>query len=271
MRIALLTAVLCSLTLSACARVEGSGRRQFNFMNDSHMHAMGAEAYSEVKASEKACTDRATIDLVERVGRRIAAAAPEQGFAYEFVVLESETANAFCLPGGKVAIYTGILKYCANEAGLAAVMGHEVAHAIARHGSERMSQQLVLQGSMALGSAYMQVKGVEPTNQQLVLALAGGAAQFGIMLPYSRHHETEADRLGLQYMAKAGYDPAEAARFWTRFGAAMGSGGPSFLSTHPASADRAKDLADHLAAAQAIYQAVPARHGLGEPVPARYR
>jgi predicted Zn-dependent protease len=269
LRTLLLTSLL-ALTLAACARVEGTNRNRLLLTSASEENALGVQAYAEVKQKEKICTDAATIALVERVGRRLAAAAPNEGFTYEFVVLESPTVNAFCLPGGKVAVYTGILPWCRNEAGLAAVLGHEIGHAIARHGGERMSQGMVQQIGTQAAAAVMEAKGVTPTNQNLVLGLAGGLAQYGVILPYSRHHELEADYLGLTYMAKAGYDPHEAVAFWQRF-SALSSGTPSLMSTHPASEDRAKQMSEKMPEAEKLYNAATAKYGSGELVPAAYR
>jgi predicted Zn-dependent protease len=239
----LVTAVFCA----ACARVEGTDRRQLLLTS----------------------TAQALIAFVERVGKRLAAAAPDKDFNYEFTVIESPAANAFCLPGGKVAVYTGILPYCQNEAGLAAVLGHEIGHAIARHGGERMSQGQIQEVGGVTLAALLEAKGVSPTTGNLAMTAFGIGSQVGVMLPFSRSHETEADYLGLIYMAKAGYDPHEAVAFWNRF-AALGSGTPTFLSTHPSSPDRAKALEVKMPEADAIY-AASGKHGTGEPVPDRWR
>jgi predicted Zn-dependent protease len=259
-----------ALVLCACARVDGTGRSQLMMTTPAEENRMGAAAYAEILASEPRCTDPAVIAFVERVGKRLAPMAPDKGFQYEFTVLQSSAVNAFCLPGGKVAVYTGILPYCANEAGLAAVMGHEIAHAIARHGGERMSQG---QLSELIGGGLQQAlatANVTPTNANLFVTAYGAGVKLGAILPYSRAHELEADRLGLMYMARAGYDPHEAVAFWTRF-AALGSGTPSFLSTHPASTDRAAALQALMPEALALYHAATLRHGAGEAVPAAYR
>lgn len=259
-----------ALVLAACAQVDGTGRKQLLLTSAADENRLGAEAYTQVKAEEKPCRDPAAIAFVERVGKRLAAVAPDKGFTYEFTVLDSAAVNAFCLPGGKVAVYTGILPYARNEAGLAAVLGHEIAHAIARHGGERMSQQ---QAQQALGGAVqtaLAAAHVTPTTANTTMLLFGAGAQFGAILPYSRAHESEADHLGLMYMARAGYDPQEAVGFWQRF-ATLGGGGPSFLSTHPASADRAEALTALQPEAQALYLAAANRYGPGEPVPVAYR
>ncbi|MFM2089535.1 MAG: repeat-containing protein YfgC precursor [Planctomycetota bacterium] len=268
MRLLLLAAVLTALV--ACATVDGTGRSQMLLTSPAQENELGAKAYAEIKAKERRSDDPVATALIERVGGRLAAVAPGKGFQYEFLLIESPTINAFCLPGGKVAFYTGILGWCGNEAAVAAVMGHEIGHAIARHGGERMSQQMAAGVAGGVLAAALQAKGVQPTTRTLSMAAFGLGSQLGVMLPFSRHHETEADELGLMYMAQAGYDPEEAVRFWTRFGQ-LTSGTPSFLSTHPASADRAAHLQALLPKAKALYAAAPRKHGLGETLPARYK
>lgn len=266
----LCASLIAVLGIAACSRVEGTNRQQLLLTSAAQENQMGVQAYADVKKEEKPCTDPETVAFVERVARRVAAMAPDRGFTYEFVVLESDTPNAFCLPGGKVAVYTGILPYCANEAGLATVLGHEIGHAIARHGGERMSQGMVQQvGGVAL-STVLQAKGIEPTTATLAMAAYGAGSQYLGVLPFSRKHESEADYLGLIYMSKAGYDPKESVTFWQRFGA-LGSGGPSWLATHPASADRAKALDEQMPMAEKLYAASAAKYGAGELVPARWR
>lgn len=274
MRYLLILVSFTCVTLSTvgCVRqVEGTGRTQLAVYNDAQMDQMGAAAYADVLKTEKKSTDKEAIELVVRVGKRLAAQAPDHGFTYEFTVLESATPNAFCLPGGKVAIYTGILGMCQNEAGIAAVMGHEIAHAIANHGNERMSHGALVQGTQQALGAFLQAKGVSPTTLNMSMTAFGLGANIGVMLPFSRSHELEADKLGLEYMSKAGYDPGEAVLFWQRF-AALGDGGtPSFMSTHPASADRAKALQGHMSTAKQMYAGSSEKYGAGAMVPATYR
>jgi metalloendopeptidase OMA1, mitochondrial len=269
---ALTSLIAICLVAAACARVEGTGRKQFLFTTPQQENQMGAQAYTDAKGKEKPCTDAATIAFVQRVGQRLAQVAKpkDSKFEWEFSVFESDTINAWCLPGGKVAVYTGILPFCENEAGLAAVMGHEIGHAIARHGGERMSQNAVVGVAGETMGAVLQSQGLSPTTTNLSMAAFGGLTQVGVLLPFSRKQESEADYLGLKYMAEAGYDPHEAVAFWGRF-AKLGSGTPAFLSTHPQSADRARDLEAKLAEAGKLYQAAPDKHGAGEPIPARYR
>jgi predicted Zn-dependent protease len=256
--------------LAACARVEGTNRRQFLITSEAQENALGAQAYQEVLEKGKNANDPVGQAMVERVGRRLAAVAPQRGYQWEFTLIEDPTPNAFCLPGGKVAIHTGILGLCRNEAGLATVMGHEIGHAIARHGGERMSQGTAASIVGSTVAAALQAKGVDPTTQNIATTAFGLGAKYGVILPFSRAHETEADALGIDYLAKAGYEPQEAVAFWTRFAALSGDGGPSFLSTHPKSADRAQTLDKLLPKAKATYEAAPQRHGSGEAVPAKY-
>jgi predicted Zn-dependent protease len=271
-----LIAVLAILSLGTATgcfqKVEGTGRTQLVLpqYTDAEMAHLGTEAYQDTLSKEKRSTDADAIALLERVGRRLAAAAPDRHFQYEFTLLDSPTINAFCLPGGKVAVYTGILGYCKNEAGLAAVLGHEIAHAIANHGAERMSQGVLVNGAQTALDTYLQAKGMNASTLTMGMAAFGMASQVGVLLPFSRKHESEADYLGLTYMAKAGYDPAEAVLFWQRFSTLGGGGQPAWLSTHPASAARASDLKAHLGEANRLYAAAPEKHGAGEAVPARY-
>jgi len=272
MRHAIAAAAIAALILcTACLqRVEGTGRQQVVLFNDAQMNQLGAQAYQETLAKEKPSTDAEGKALLERVGRRLAAVAPDRGFKYEFTLIESAQVNAFCLPGGKVAVYTGILSYCQNEAGLAAVLGHEIAHAIANHGGERMSQGVLVQGAQTGLGELLKANGVKDTTLNMGMAAFGMAGQVGVLLPFSRKHESEADYLGLTYMAKAGYEPREAVGFWQRF-ATIGSSGPGFMSTHPPSADRAKDLEAKMPEAQRLYAAAADKHAAGAAVPVRYR
>lgn len=280
-RFLMITMTLIAVGVIACSTVEGTGRGQFILSSPDEENRMGLDAYQEVLKKEKVCTDATAVAMIKRVGERLAIAADPNGvhgFAWEFTLLESDTVNAFCLPGGKVAVYTGILPYCKNEAGLAAVMGHEIGHAIARHGGERMTQAQVSQVLLAGGAAFAQAKGYSDQTIQLGVACGGALAQFGAILPFSRKHESEADYLGLKYMAAAGYDPAEAVQFWGRFATLTDSGSvgvlkyiEGFTSTHPQSSDRARDLQNKLPEAQQLYAGAAPRVGAGELVPERYR
>jgi predicted Zn-dependent protease len=225
--------------------------------------AMGISAYDEVTATEPVSKNGQYIEMVDRVGRRIAEASDRSDYDWEFCVLESDTQNAFCLPGGKVAVYEGILPVCANEAGLAVVMSHEIGHALARHGGERMSHNYAVEGVRQ--AVHYVTRKQEEKNRELVLQAYGVASKYGVVLPYSRKHESEADHMGIMLMAKAGYDPAEAPRFWSRFGSMdQGAKPPEFLSTHPSDQRRSQDLAALLPEAGELYAATSSKHGLGE-------
>lgn len=218
--------------------------------------ALGLSAFEELKKETPINRDPALNALVQRVGQRIAAAAKDDlpNAQWEFVVFDSKEPNAFCLPGGKIGIYTGILPITKDEAGLATVMGHEVAHATARHGAERMSQAMAAQGVGQVGGAALGA--ADPRWGQLFQAAYPAVAQVGVLLPYGRKQESEADRIGLHYMARAGYDPAEAVNFWQRFSAAMPkSSTPPFLRTHPVDTTRIADIQKYLFEAKQVYNA----------------
>ena len=229
---------------------------------------LGAQAWQDVVQKEKPTTDPAKTAIVEQVGRNIAAVTNAPGYQWEFKVFSSTEANAFCLPGGKVAVYEGLFPCIQNEAELAVVMGHEVAHAIARHGAERMSQQMAAGfGATALG-AVLDYKKMDAQQKGLWLQAYTGASTLGVLLPYSRTQETSADQIGLMYLARAGYDPHAAITFWTRFAATKADGGAAglgeYTSTHPADANRIKHLQTLLPAALAEYEKAPVKRGLGK-------
>jgi predicted Zn-dependent protease len=226
---------------AGCTTVPETGRSQFNILSPSEEMQLGFSSFEQLKKEVPVSRDANLNALVQRVGRRIAAVADLPNAQWEFVVFESKEANAFCLPGGKVGIYTGILPITRDDAGLATVMGHEVAHAVARHGGERMSTAMGLQvvgsvlGAASAGSAYGPLLG----------QAYGLGAQLGVALPHSRGQESEADHIGLLYMARAGYDPEAAVAFWQRFAdynKRQGGDTPWFLRTHPLDETRIKDL-----------------------------
>ena len=245
--------VLFSLLLAsvACSTVPITGRRQLSLVSSAEMQSMSYSAYRQVMDTSRVLNN-SDAAMVKRVGVRIQRAVETYmaqhnmtdqlaGFQWEFNLIQDKQINAWCMPGGKVAVYTGILPLTKNETGLAVVMGHEIAHAIAKHGDERMSQGLVAQ----LGSAAAQVAVANrsPVAQNVFLSAFGVGAQLG-MLKYGRTQESEADHLGLIFMAMAGYNPQEAIPFWERMAAQKGGGGapPEFLSTHPSDATRINDL-----------------------------
>lgn len=259
--------ILAVVLVSACATVPHTGRRQFNMVSDARLNALALKAFNEVTAKEPESKDQRINDLVRRVSDRVSKAAEESdrpGFAWEVRVIEKDIPNAFCLPGGKIVIYTGILPYAKNEAGLAAIISHEVAHAVARHGGERLSQQLALQSAVGVGGEILRDKdGNLNTRARAILGALGLGATLGIILPYSRTHEFEADRIGQIYMAKAGYDPTEALRLWDGMSRINKPPIPPWLSTHPADEDRMTKLKENLPAVQRIYNQAPVKHGLG--------
>ncbi len=262
-RFVMLVVLAALLLVAACATVPITGRRQLSLIPDSQMNALSFQQYGEVIADSKLSTDAEATAMVKRVGRRIQGAVEEyfrregmshhlNGYAWDFNLIESDQANAWCMPGGKVAFYTGILPLCRDETGVAVVMGHEIAHAIAEHGSERMSQQMALQmGGIALNEA---VKNEPEQTQALYMSAFAVGAQYGAMLPFSRKHESEADHMGLIFMAMAGYDPREAPGFWERMSAAGGAAPPEFMSTHPSDATRVRQLNEHMPEALKYYK-----------------
>lgn len=255
--ISLLAAMVAGLT--GCSTVPVTGRSQFTgLVSPSQETQLGLTSFNELKKSTPISQDPAANALVQKVGKRIAAVAgPDMPNAqWEFVVFESKEANAFCLPGGKVGIYTGILPITKDESGLATVIGHEVAHAVARHGAERMSEGMAMQmGGQLLG---MGMSNADPRMQAAAQVAYGLTTQVGVELPHSRSQESEADHIGLIYMARAGYDPQAAVAFWQRFmqyNAQNGGGGtPAFLRTHPTDAKRIQQLQQWMPEAKAQYK-----------------
>ncbi|HUF91268.1 MAG TPA: M48 family metallopeptidase [Candidatus Limnocylindria bacterium] len=230
------------LAVIGCQTVPITGRSQLLLLPEGSELQMGLSSYEQILKKSRVATDPQVNEQVARVGRRIAEATGRTDYAWEFKVLEDKQANAFCLPGGKVAVYTGLLPVTRDDAGLAAVLGHEVAHAIARHGGERVSQTLLLQTGLA--ATQVALSRNDPRTVQAVTSLLGAGATVGVLLPWGRAQESEADRLGLIYMAKAGYHPSAARDLWVRMGklAKGGQQPPEILSTHPAPATRIRDI-----------------------------
>jgi predicted Zn-dependent protease len=254
--------VALALVAAGCSTVEGTGRRQLILVSESQEEKLGLEAYEEILSKEKLSTDKRMNAVLQRVGKRIAEQADRPDFEWEFKLIESDQVNAFCLPGGKIAVYTGILPIMRNEAGLAMVMGHEVAHATARHGAERMSHQMAAKGMQQV--LEYGLEDATPETQKMTMAVFGVGASVGVLLPYSRTHESEADRIGLTYAAKAGYDPHEAVHLWERMRDAGGKKPPEFLSTHPREEHRIADLEEQMPEAVEEYEDAAEQYGLGE-------
>jgi predicted Zn-dependent protease len=231
--------------LAACQTAPITGRQQLILLPESEDAKLGLQAYQEIKKEEKVSNDPELNREVRQVGQRIAAVSGHPDWNWQFTVFQNAEPNAFALPGGKVGVYTGLFKVAKNEAQLATVLGHEVGHAIARHGAERMSQGMLEQAGLAVlgaatGPAYAQ--------------LAAQAATLAIILPYSRTQESEADHIGLILMAKAGYDPRQAIDLWENFQKLDGQKPPEFLSTHPSEGTRIQRLQELMPEALAIYE-----------------
>lgn len=255
---------ICAGLGTGCHTTPVSGRKQMNLIPEQQEMLMGMQAYEEILAEERPSTNAHYIEMVQRVGQRIARESGRDDFAWEFRVIASPQMNAFCLPGGKVAIYEGMMPICENEAGLAVVMSHEIAHAIARHGGERMTQQGLVNGVGRVVEMASQDR--EKKQQERIRAVYGVASQYGFVLPYSRKHESEADQIGLILMSRAGYDPQEAPRFWKRFSQVGGPKPPEFMSTHPADERRAADLESLLPEALVEYSQASEQYALGKPI-----
>jgi predicted Zn-dependent protease len=250
------------LALAACSTAPYTHRHQLDLVPEGEEMQLGLTSYQQALSQAKLSTDAQATAMVRRVGERLAKAADKPDYKWEFNLIDDpKTVNAWCLPGGKVAVYSGILPVTRDENGLAVVLGHEISHALARHGGERMSQGMVAQlGGAALSVALAN----KPAETQALAAQAYGAgAQVGVLLPFSRKQESEADHIGLILMAKAGYDPANAVPFWERMEALNkgGSGGglQKYLSTHPPDAQRIADIKKELPEAESYYKkAAPA-------------
>lgn len=249
----------------SCGIVPLTGRKQFIAIPSSQMLSLSTDSYAQILKDVPLSHNQTYVNSVKRVGARLSAAVEKymkdngleaslEGYQWQFNVLVSKELNAWCMPGGQIAFYEGIMPVCADDNGIAVVMGHEIAHAIAQHGNERMSQQLAMQmGGAALSEALSTQK---ETTQQLALLAFGVGSKLGVELPYSRTHESEADELGLYFMSMAGYDPRTAPIFWERMQALGSSGTPEFLSTHPEPANRIKELNRHMPKALEYYAAV---------------
>lgn len=248
-----------------CKSAPYTGRKQLIFVPEQQEVTMGQAAFSDVVSKEKLSENGRFQQIVQRVGLRIAGVTGRNDYQWETKVVASDTQNAFCLPGGKIVVYEGILPICQNEAGLAVVMSHEVAHVLARHGGERMSQTAAVNGAQSLVGFVM--RNQEQVTRDIAMRAYGIGSQYGVLLPYSRKHELEADAIGITLMAQAGYDPSEAPRFWQRFAASSKGAKPAeFMSTHPSDERRAADLEKQLPDALQRYATSPAPVGLGETI-----
>lgn len=250
------------ILLTTCSKVPITGRKQINMLPESTLIGMSLTNYNTFLSENRVVSNtQANAQLVKRVGDKIARAVEKymkengmskriKNYQWEFNLVDDNTVNAWCMPGGKVVVYTGLLPVTGNETGLAVVMGHEIAHAIARHGNERMSQQLIMQlGGVGLSAALSQK---QEQTQNIFLLSYGAASTVGI-LGYSRKHESEADKMGLVFMAMAGYNPREAVTFWKRMAQAGGAKVPEIISTHPSDERRIRDIEAFLPEALRYY------------------
>ena len=255
------------LLLFSCTKNTFTGRKSLNIIPSNTINQLSNDEYRSFLKQNKTLSSGKEVDLVRRVGNDLKAAtevfyrskgksAELKEFAWEFnVVDDPKTVNAFCMPGGKVVVYTGILSVTKNEDALAVVMGHEIAHALAKHGNERMSQGLIAQ--LGLTSLDLALSQKPAATRQILMSAAGAGAQVGVMLPFSRKHESEADEIGLYLMAMAGYNPDEAAPFWQRMSGSGGSRPPEFLSTHPDPAKRSQNLKSLVPKARSMAKQYP--------------
>ena len=263
-RYAVATVVTLALTVTACSVVPLTGRRQLSIIPASTMMSMSATEYGQFLDKNPKSKNAAATAQVVKVGTAIQRAVERyfaqqnlssrlQGYKWEFNLVESTQANAWCMPGGKVVVYSGILPITRDEAGLAVVLGHEIAHAVAEHGSERMSQGLLVElGGAALSEA---LKEKPEETRALWMGAFGAGAQYGALLPFSRLQESEADHLGLIFLAMAGYDPRGAEAFWQRMAAAGGGNAtPEFTSTHPSDETRIRKIREEMPEALRYYR-----------------
>ncbi len=254
--------VLFIALMYGCSSVPITGRRQVSLVSDDQVLSLSLQQYNEYINTAKKSTDTKNTALVVKVGQNIANAVATymkangmesllNGYAWEFNLIQDDQVNAFCMPGGKIVVYTGILPYTQTESGLAVVLGHEVAHAVAKHANERMSQQVLADyGSSAVDAVLSKSSETAKTIGQTVYGLG---AQYGVMLPFSRKQELEADHLGLVFMAIAGYDPNDAVPFWQRM-SQQGSAPPEFMSTHPSDGTRVQEIQKYLPEALQYYK-----------------
>ena len=249
--LSVVTAIITFLFIQSCSTVPLTGRSQLNLIPNNEMLSMSFQQYDQFLKENKLSTNQSEVNLVKNTGVKIEHAVEKymqdnnlsdrlKGYNWEFNLVESDEVNAWCMPGGKVVVYTGILPVTQDESGLAVVMGHEIAHAIAEHGNERMSDALIQQlGGVALSVA---LKDEPETTRNLYLAAYGVGTTVGVMLPFSRTQESEADHLGLIFMAMAGYNPNSAVAFWQRMATKGGGSPPEFLSTHPSYDTRIENI-----------------------------
>ena len=243
------------LLLSSCA-TSPLGRKQFILIGDNEMNQMGVASFQKMKTSTKISQNKQAQQYVKCVANAIVSELPKewQKQPWEVIVFEDDSANAFALPGGKIGVHTGLLKVAKNHDQLATVLGHEVAHVLSRHGAERVSQQMGLEVAMQATDAISKKQMNNQKSQKTLMSALGLGAQFGILLPFSRTHESEADLYGIDLMAKAGFNPQQSINLWQNMAAASGSKTPQFMSTHPNPENRIKKLESYMQHAQQLQQ-----------------
>ena len=255
--------VVTALTIFSCTKVPITGRKQMNLLPESQMMAMSLTNYHDFLSQHHPVTSGSEMQLVKNVGAKISSAVEQymrqnkmadrvKGYKWEFNLVNDNQVNAWCMPGGKVVVYSGLLPVTEDEVHLAFVMGHEIGHAVARHGNERMSQMmLTMMGGLALDVALSQRSS---ETRAIFLGAYGVGTTVGVLLPYSRTHESEADKLGMVFMAMAGYNPSQATDMWDRMSKKGGAKVPELLSTHPSDATRAKNMKEFLPQAMKYYK-----------------
>lgn len=243
-----------SVFLLVACTTSPTGRNTFNFMSGSQLNELGRESFQQMQQESKISTDPEVNAYAQCLMESIVAVLPEyyQGYEWQVAVFDEEAINAFALPGGYMGIYLGMMKFAENQHQLAAVMGHEIGHVIAEHGGERLSSNMLMAG--ALITADMLMSNRSGSQRALLMAGLGIGAQVGVMLPFSRRHESEADEIGLDLMARAGFEPEQAVRLWELMGEMSSNSGPELLSTHPVPATRVKDLNNQVPSVLPLYQ-----------------
>lgn len=242
------------MTLVVGCKTSPTGRTQVALYSDSQMSQMGVASFEQMKTQQKVSKDSRVNNYVRCIAKDVIAVLPPKYAKqqWEVVVFDDPSANAFALPGGKIGVHTGLLKVAKNQDQLASVLGHEVGHVIAEHSNERVSRSTLLSTGMQIGAAAMQMKNVQYRNE--IMQLLGLGAQFGLVLPFSRTHESEADLIGLDLMAKAGFDPQESVSLWHNMAEAGSGKTPEFMSTHPSPANRIEQLQSYMANAKKLQQ-----------------
>jgi len=242
--------IFCLLFILSCSTTP-TGRKQLKLLSSTKMANLGDESFSKIKTETPTTKKSSKKQYIECISKNVLKSIGENANQWEIQVFESEKLNAFALPGKNIGIYTGMIDFAKDQDQIAAIIGHEIAHVIADHGNERLSQQLVIQAGMQVADVIIEGDDKKSKN---IMALIGAGTQVGILLPFSRKHESEADQLGIQYMAKAGFDPSGAVKLWQKMKKNSGKSVPEFMSTHPSNDTRIKKLQTFLAQNQEIYK-----------------